>query len=108
MVGTNFARLAEAAEPPLKKPDQVGAGIALHADGFLIDSAELALGNIGVIALQLLLGAQLHAIVRQLALPPLAVLARPVFAAVHRAFWAAPDILAHPAVELVFGLMALG
>ena len=63
--------------------------------------------DIGVIALQLLLGAQLHAEVGELALAALAVLAGAVFPAVHGALRAAPDILAHTAIDLVFRLTAL-
>src|SRR5262249_38801631 len=95
-------------EPALEERDQVGAGIALHADRFVIDAAELAFRNVGVIALELLLGAQLHAVVGELALSPLAVLAGSVFAAVHGALRAAPDVLAHAAIDLVLRLTALG
>src|ERR1700676_5558208 len=84
------------------------AGIALHPDRFLIDVAELALGDIAVIAAQLLLGAQLHAVIGELALAALAVLAGAVFAAVDGALGAAPHILAHAAIDLVLRLVALG
>src|SRR3984893_18335224 len=69
---------------------------------------ELPLGNVAVVAAQLLLGAQLHAVVGELALAALAVLAGAVFALVHRALGAAPDVLPHAAVELVFRFTALG
>src|SRR6266576_3867744 len=69
---------------------------------------ESAFGNIAVIAPQLLLGAQLHAVVGELALAALAVLARTIFAAVDGALRAAPDVLPHTAVDLVFRLVALG
>src|SRR6185295_10772436 len=72
-----------------------------------IDAVELAFGNIGVIALQLLLGAQLHAEVGKLALAALAMLAGAVFTLVHGALRATPDILAHTAINLVFRLTAL-
>ena len=68
---------------------------------------ELALGNVGVVALELLLGAELHAEVGQLALAALAVLAGAVFTAVHGALRAAPDILAHTAIDLVLRFTAL-
>src|SRR5262249_58310047 len=80
-------------EPALQQPDHMGAGIALHANGFVVDAVELALGDIAVIAPQFLLGAQLHAVVGELAFAALAVLAGPVFAAGVRAVWAAPHIL---------------
>ena len=49
--------------------------------GFGIDAAELLLGDVAVVALELLLGAQLQAEVGQLALAALAVLAGAVFTA---------------------------
>src|SRR5262249_30761506 len=88
--------------------NHVRAGIALHADRFRIDTAELPLGDISVIAAQLLLGAQLHAIVGELALAALAVLAGTIFAAVDGTLWGGPHILPHTAVDLVFRLVALG
>src|SRR6202011_3790643 len=95
-------------EPALEQPDQMRAGVALHPDRLLVDAAELALGNIAVVAAQLLLGAQLHAVVGELALAALAVLAGAVFAFVHRALGAAPDVLPHAAGELVLRFTALG
>src|SRR5262249_22631565 len=95
-------------EPTLEQPVHVGSGIALQVDRLGVDAAELALGNIAVIAPQLLLGAQLHAVVGELALAALAVLAGTIFAAVDGALRAAPDVLAHTAVDLVFRLVALG
>ena len=84
------------------------AGIAAHADGFMVDAAELLFRDGAVIAAQHLLCAQLHAVVGELALAALAVLAGAVFAFVDGALGAAPDILAHAAVDLVFRLVALG
>src|SRR5262249_18718176 len=77
-------------EPALQQPDHMGAGIALHANGFVVDAVELALGDIAVIAPQFLLGAQLHAVVGELAFAALAVLAGTIFAAVCRAFLGGP------------------
>ena len=74
----------------------------------LVDAAELPLGDVAVIAAQLLLGLELHAVVGELALAALAVLAGAVFALVDGALRAAPDILAHAAVDLVLRLVALG
>src|SRR3546814_7737947 len=62
---------------------------------------------VAVIALQLLLGFKLNAVVADLALAALAVLAGAVFALVDRAFRATPDVFAHPAVEFVLGAGAL-
>src|SRR5262249_15895689 len=95
-------------EPTLEQPDHMGAGIALHADGFVVDAVELALADIAVIAPPFLLGAQLHAVVGELAFAALAVLAGTIFAAVDGTLWAAPHILPHTAVDLVFRLVALG
>src|SRR5438477_5151163 len=103
-----FGAIDHRVEPALQEPDQVGAGIALHPDRLVVDAAELLLGNIAVIAAQLLLGLELHAVVGELALAALAVLAGPVFAVVDGTLWAAPDILAHAAVDLVLRLVALG
>src|SRR5216684_779120 len=86
----------------------MGAGIALHPDRLLVDAAELLLGNVAVVAAQLLLGAQLHPVVGELAFAALAMLAGAIFAAVDGALRAAPDILAHAAVDLVLRLVALG
>src|SRR6185503_13665345 len=58
-------------------------------------------------ALELLLGPQLQAEVAHLALAALAVLAGAVRAAVHRGRRAAPDVLAHAAVEFMLGALAL-
>src|SRR5262249_2639916 len=57
---------------------------------------------VAVVALQLLLGLELGAVVRQLLGATLAVLAGAVGALVDRALGPAPDALAHTAVELVF------
>src|SRR6185369_13685669 len=94
-------------ETALQEADQVLTGVALHPSGLDIDAVELALADVGVIALELLLGAELHAEVGQLALAALAVLAGAVLTAVHGALGAAPDILAHTAIDLVFRLTAL-
>jgi hypothetical protein len=95
-------------ETALQQADQVLAGVALDALGLGVDAAELLFGQVAVIALELLLGAQLQAEVRHLALAALAVLAGAVFAAVDRGFRAAPDVFAHPAVDLVLGRGAFG
>src|SRR3981189_1637803 len=105
--GDELGAIDHGVETALEQADQVFTGIALHPAGFDINAVELALGNVGVVALQLLLGAQLHAEVGKLALAALAMLARAVFAAVPRGLRAAPDILAHTAIDLVFRLTAL-
>src|SRR5262249_37192399 len=95
-------------EPAFEQADHVGAGVALLPPGLLIDAAELALGNVAVVAAQLLLGLELHAVVGELGFAALAVLAGAVFALIDGALRAAPDILAHTAVDLVLRLVALG
>src|SRR5690606_26421691 len=65
-------------EPALEQTDQRLAGILLDAGGLDIEPVERLFGDRAVIALELLLGAQLQAIVRGLALAALAVLARAI------------------------------
>ncbi len=72
----------------------------------MIIFAELPLGDVAVIALQLLLGLKLRAVVGKFARAALTVLAGPIGALVHRALGTAPDTLAHAAVELVFCIRA--
>ncbi len=91
----------------LEQADQVLAGVALHAGGFMVACPELLLGHVAIIALEFLLGAQLDAEIGNLALAALAMLAGAVFALVHRGLWTTPDILAHTAIELVLGAGAL-
>src|SRR5690606_13408294 len=94
-------------ETLLEQADQVLAGVALHAGGRLVGRLELLFGDVAVVALELLLGAQLQAEVAHLALAALAVLAGTVGTAVHGAVRTAPDILAHAAVEFMLGALAL-
>src|SRR6185369_9587281 len=82
--------------------------VARLARGFLVVATELPLGDVAVIALQLLLGAQLRAIVGKLARLPLAVLAGSIGPLADGALVAAPDVLPHAAVKLEFGGRALG
>ena len=58
-----------------QQPDQVLGGVALAARGLLVGAGELLLGQVAVVALQLLLGAQLQAEIGDLGLAALAVLA---------------------------------
>jgi hypothetical protein len=102
-----FGAIDDGVDPPLEKPDQMLRSIARHARGFRIEIAELALGNIGVIAFKLLLGAELDAEIGKLALAPLAMLARAIFAFIDRTLGAAPDVLAHAAVNFMFRGSAL-
>ena len=83
-------------------------GVALHPAGLLEGLLELLLGDVAVIALELLLGAQLDAEIGHLALAALAVLAGSIFAAVDRALGTSEDVFAHAAVELILGAGALG
>ena len=95
-------------EPALQQADQVLGGGALEAPRLLVDAVELPLADVAVVALQLLLGAQLLAVVGELGLAPLAVLAGARFALVEGALGPAPDVLAEAAVDLVLGADALG
>ena len=80
---------------------------AFEAERLDVIFVELALGDVAVIALDLLLGLELGAEVGRLALAALAMLAWPVFTLVVGAAGAAPDVLAHPAIDLVFRFRAL-
>src|SRR5206468_3397991 len=94
-------------EPALEQADEVLRGVALHPGRVEIVLLELLFGDVAVIALELLFGAQLDAEVGYLALAALAVLAGAIFAAIDRALGPSEDVLAHAAVELVFGAGAL-
>jgi hypothetical protein len=64
-------------EARFKQADQVLAGVAFDASGFAVELLEALFGDRGVVALELLLGAQLQTVVRKLALTALAVLFSP-------------------------------
>src|SRR3546814_5871621 len=94
-------------EAALQDLDQVLARIAAAADRLGIVFAELLLTDVAVMALQLLLGPELHAEIGGLA-AALAMLARRVVViAVPRALAAAPEVHAEAAVDLVLGADAL-
>ncbi len=82
--------------------------IALHPDRLGVIFAELPLRNISVIALQLLLGLELSAKVRELAFAALAMLAWAIFPAIDGTLRAPPDVLPHAAIEFIFGFCAFG
>src|SRR6185437_804974 len=94
-------------EPLLEKADEILRSVALHGDRLGVILLELLLGDVAVVALQLLLGAKLNSVVAELALAALAVLAGPIFAAVDRALGPSEDVLPHAAVKLIFGAGAL-
>jgi hypothetical protein len=102
-----LARYTTASRRRLEKADQVLSRVALHPRGFLVGRQELLFANVAIIALELLLGAQLGAEVGQLALAALAVLAGAVFTAVDRGLRTAPDVFAHAAVDLVLCAVTL-
>ena len=106
-VGTNLERIHHGVETGLQQADHVLAGVAGAARGVLVIFAELPLGDVAVIALELLLGLKLGAIVGELLGAALAMLARTIGALVDGALGTAPEILADAAVELVFGIGAL-
>src|SRR5581483_291790 len=93
-------------EPALEEPDQLFRRVAAQPRGLLVDPLELLLGDVAVIALELLLGPELLAVIGQLAAAALPMLARPVFALVERALGPAPNILAEPPVDLMLGVNA--
>src|SRR6202030_4710216 len=104
--GDEFGAVDHGVEPALEQRDHGGAGVALETPRLVIDAVEVPLRHVGVVALELLFGAQLHAVVRQLALAALAVLSWAVFALVDRRFRPAPDVLGHTPVDLARRLMA--
>src|SRR5579872_5522372 len=93
-------------EPALQEADQVLAGIALAAHRLLVEAAELAFADIGVITFELLLGRKLGAVIRRF-FAPLAVLPGTIFAAIERAFRTAPQIDAETPIDLVLRFLAL-
>ena len=95
-------------ETALEQADQVLGRRALEAGGLDVDLREGALGDVGVVALELLLGAELLAEVRELRDAALAVLAGTALALVERALRPAPDVLCQAAVDLVLSADALG
>ena len=103
-----FAAIDDGVETGFQQADHVLARVAGTARSVGVIFAELALGDVAVIALELLLGLKLGAIVGKLLGAALAVLARTIGALVDRALGTAPDILAHTAIELVLGKGALG
>jgi hypothetical protein len=93
-------------ETALEQADELLRGVAPQARGLVIDRLELLLGDVAVIALELLLGAELLAVIGQLAAAALAMLARAVFPLVVGALRTAPNVLAKPAVDFVLGVNA--
>src|SRR5579871_973397 len=105
--GNELRPVDHGVEPALQEADQVCGRVALQANCFDIVLVELALGDVAVIALDLLLCLELSAKVGGLALAALAVLARTVFPLVERAPRTPPDVLAHAAVDLILRFSAL-
>jgi len=95
-------------EALFEQADQILAGIAFHRCSFFISAAELLFRHIAIIALELLLGAQLNAEVGQFAFAALTVLAWAVVTTIDGRFGTALDILAHTAIELIFGTGTFG
>src|SRR6202030_2688237 len=102
--GHEFAAIHDGIQARLKQTDHVLAGVAGAAHRVGVIFAELPLGDVAVIALELLLGLKLGAVVGKLLGAALAVLAGAIGTLVHRALGTAPDILAHAAVDLVLGI----
>src|ERR1700722_10684753 len=93
-----FGAVDHGVEPRLQQPDHILAGVAGAARGVGVIFAELPLGDVAVIALELLLGLKLGAIIREFLGAALAVLARTIRALVDGTLGTAPDILAHAAI----------
>src|SRR5262245_17719868 len=105
--GDELGAIDDGVEPALQEADQVLGGGALEAARLLVDAVELPLHDVGVVTLELLLGTQLLAIVRELGLPALAVLAGARLTLVEGALGPAPDVMAQAPVDLVLGADAL-
>ena len=93
-------------EAAFEQTDKVLRRIALHVACFMIRAPELLFGHVAVIALQLLLGAELSAVVGHLAFTALTVLTGAVFTLVDRGFRATPDVFTHPAVKFILRAFA--
>jgi hypothetical protein len=102
--GHEFSAIDDGVEPALQQADQIFGRVASEPGRLAVDRLELLLGDVAVIAFQLLLGAELLAVVGKLAAAALAMLAWSVFTLVVGAFWPAPNILAEPAVDLMLGV----
>ena len=98
-----FGAIDDHVEAALEQSDEVLRRIALHPAGSLEGLLELLFCDVAVIALELLLGAQLDAKVRDLRLAALAVLAGAIFAPVDRALGTSEDVFTHAAVEFILG-----
>ena len=72
----------------------------------MVEAPELLFGNVAVMSLELLLGAELEAEIGGLA-PALAVLAWSVFASIIGALGPPPEIDAEAPIDLVFRTLAL-
>src|SRR5690606_13570395 len=95
-----FHAIDDRVQAPLEQLDQPLAGIAPAPRGLDVIFVELALGDVAVIALELLFGGELDAEVGRLS-AALAVLPGTVFALVDRALRPAPEIDPEAAVDLV-------
>ena len=87
----------------LQQTNQVLTSVAFNPLSLSKDAAELLFGQVTIMTLQLLLGAQLQTKVAELALAALAMLAGAIVTAVDRGFRTTPNVFAHPAVEFVLG-----
>src|SRR5215217_2223977 len=105
--GHELGAVDDGVEARLEQADQVFTSVALAARRFVIKTTETFFGDRAIIALQLLLGAQLQTVVRKLALATLTVLAGAISTSVQGGLRTAPDVFAKTAVNLVFGRMTL-
>src|SRR5690606_38189661 len=89
--GNELGPVDDGVETALEQADQGLAGVLLDAGGFRIELAERLLGDRAVVALELLLGTQLQAVIRGLALAALAVLAGAISTGIERGLRTTPD-----------------
>mgnify|MGYP003636780745 CR=1 FL=1 len=75
--GHEFGAVHNSVQPAFQQTNQVFTRIAFYTLGFTVDAAELLFGQVAIVTLELLLGAQLNTKVRNLALTALTVLPGP-------------------------------
>ena len=85
----------------LEQTNQVFTCVTLDTFRVREDATELFFGQVAVVTLQLLLGAQLDTEVGQLALTTLAVLAGAVFTTVNGGFRTTPDVFTRSATVII-------
>src|SRR5947209_4306453 len=90
--GRELGSVNDHVQATLEQSNQILRCVALHGDRLRVILLELLLGDVAVIALQLLLRAQLDTVIAELALASLAMLAGAIFAAIDRALGPSEDV----------------